>query len=293
MDMISRVRSFNRTVTQRIGALENGFLGRGRSMGASRVLFEIGTTGNEIRDLRTRLGLDSGYVSRLLRSLEREGLVRVARSPRDARARLLTLTAAGRRELATLNRLSDRQAASILEPLSRKQQESLEEAMGTVARLLVASSLSINVEDPSSPAARECLSLYYRELAERFRAGFDPAASISATPRELTPPQGYFLIARLQDRPVGCAALKCHADFGEIKRMWVDASTRGLGLGRRLLAFLESLARSQGLPILRLETNESLKEAQALYRSSGYLEVPAFNREPYAHHWFEKRLAGS
>jgi ribosomal protein S18 acetylase RimI-like enzyme len=72
--------------------------------------------------------------------------------------------------------------------------------------------------------------------------------------------------------------------------MWVDASTRGLGLGRRLLATLESLARSQGLPILRLETNESLKEAQALYRSSGYQEVPAFNREPYAHHWFEKRL---
>ena len=162
--------------------------------------------------------------------------------------------------------------------------------MGTVARLLVASSLSIDVEDPSSPAARECLSLYYRELAERFRAGFDPAASISATPRELTPPHGYFLVARLYGRPVGCGALKCHADFGEIKRMWVDASTRGLGLGRRLLATLESLARSQGLPILRLETNESLKEAQALYRSSGYQEVPAFNREPYAHHWFEKRL---
>ena len=72
-----------------------------------------------------------------------------------------------------------------------------------VARLLVARSLSIDVEDPSSPAARECLSQYYRELAERFQAGFDPAASISATPQELTPPQGYFLVARLTTGPWG------------------------------------------------------------------------------------------
>jgi DNA-binding MarR family transcriptional regulator/GNAT superfamily N-acetyltransferase len=288
--MISRVRSFNRSVTQRIGALESRFLGRGRSLGASRVLFEIGATGADIRELRERLGLDSGYMSRLLRGLESEGLVRTSRSGKDARVRHLRLTAAGRRELETLNRLSDQEAASILEPLDEKERNALTGAMETVERLLTAGSVAVDVEDPSGPASRKCLARYYGELEERFEAGFDPGTSISATPRELTPPEGYFLVARLHGRAVGCGALKCHPDFGEIKRMWVAPAVRGLGIGRRLLARLEYIARQRKLPVLRLETNRSLVEAQALYRSSGYREVPAFNTEPYAHHWFEKRL---
>ena len=72
--------------------------------------------------------------------------------------------------------------------------------------------------------------------------------------------------------------------------MWVSADARGLGLGRRLLVEMERHAREAGVTVLRLETNSSLTEAIALYRSSGYQEVPAFNDEPYAHHWFEKRL---
>jgi ribosomal protein S18 acetylase RimI-like enzyme len=98
------------------------------------------------------------------------------------------------------------------------------------------------------------------------------------------------VLATLEGRPVGCGALKCHAGFGEIKRMWVKGAARGLGVGRRILRRLEDLASSRRIPLLRLETNDTLKEAQALYRSSGYREVPAFNAEPYAHHWFEKRL---
>jgi L-amino acid N-acyltransferase YncA len=72
--------------------------------------------------------------------------------------------------------------------------------------------------------------------------------------------------------------------------MWVAPSTRGLGLGRRLLTELERLARDHGARMIRLETHRSLSEAIALYRSAGYHEVPPFNDEPYAHHWFEKRL---
>jgi len=289
-ELVPRVRSFNRAVTQRIGALDSGFLGRGRPLGASRVLFEIGTRGIQLRRLRDRLGLDSGYTSRLLRSLEREGLVQARSSTEDARVRELSLTAAGRQELRTLNRLSDRAAVSMLRPLNARQRESLSEAMATVERLLNAGSVAIHVEDPSSRVARSCLEQYYQELAQRFEGGFDPGSSISATPRELTPPHGYFLVARLHGETAGCGALKCHPDFGEIKRMWVAPPARGMGIGRRLLEELESLARTRGIPVLRLETNRSLKEAQALYGSSGYREVPAFNNEPYAHHWFEKKL---
>ena len=90
---------------------------------------------------------------------------------------------------------------------------------------------------------------------------------------------------------MGCGALKFHENtVGELKRMWVAPRARGLGLGRRLLLALENSAREAGITFLHLETNRSLIEAIELYRHSGYQEVEAFNDEPYAHHWFEKRL---
>jgi GNAT superfamily N-acetyltransferase len=148
------------------------------------------------------------------------------------------------------------------------------------------------VEDPGSADAQSCVGQYFAELNARFNTGFDPSQSISADIAELTPPAGLFLIARAAGRPVGCGALKFHAGApAELKRMWVARDARGLGVGRRLLAELEREARAAGVEVLHLETNASLTEAIALYRGSGFVEVPAFNGEPYAHHWFEKRLA--
>ena len=290
MNGVAQVRSFNRTVTHQIGALEQRFLGRSRPLGASRVLFEIGEQGIELRLLRARLDLDSGYASRLLRGLEREGLVRTGPARGDSRVRVVRLTAAGRRERALLNRLSDQAATALLEQLTGAQRSALTTAMGMVERLILAAAVRLEVEDPRTPAARYCLTSYFTELARRFEAGFDPGRSISAGAEELTPPRGYFVLATLHGEPVGCGALKCHRDFGEIKRMWVAASSRGLGIGRRILERLEALARRRHIPVVRLETNKSLKEAQALYRGSGYREVRPFNSEPYAHHWFEKRF---
>jgi len=291
MDAVARIRSFNRTVTHEIGVLEGRFLGRDRSLGASRLLFEIAPDGSEVRHLRARLDLDSGYTSRLLRGLEDEGLIRVGQSSSDARARLVTLTRAGRKELALLNRLSDKAAASLLERLDETQRVALVSAMGAVERLLLAGAVRLRVENPRSPAARQCLERYFEELAARFETGFDPARSIPAAATELTPPRGFFVLATLNDEPVGCGALKCHAGYGEIKRMWVATSSRGLGIGKRILDRLEDLARERRLPVLRLETNKALTEAQSLYKSRGYREVRPFNDEPYAHHWFEKALA--
>lgn len=290
MDAVAQVRRFNRTVTQQAGALYGDFLGRERSLGASRLLFEIGRDGVEVRRLRARLDLDSGYLSRLLRSLEAERLIRTGPSPRDARVRIVALTAAGHKELVLLNRLSDRAARSLLNGLSPSQRAALTSAMSTVERLLLASAVRLEVVNPRAPAARCCIEQYFEELAARFDAGFDPARSISADAAELSPPRGYFVLATLNGDPVGCGALKCHPDFGEIKRMWVAPSSRGMGLGQQILERLEGLARKRRIPLLRLETNRALTEAQALYRAAGYREVSPFNDEPYAHHWFEKQL---
>src|SRR5438045_9795162 len=105
--MVSQVRRFNRIVTQRVGALDDHFLGRERPLGEARLLWEIGPDGCEVRLLRSRLGLDSGYLSRLLRSLQSTGLITVARDTGDGRIRVARLTAAGGRERAALDRRSD------------------------------------------------------------------------------------------------------------------------------------------------------------------------------------------
>lgn len=291
MPLIEQVRSFNRTMTERIGVLNDHFLGRNHPPGEARLLWEIGEEGASVRELRRRLSLDSAYVSRLLRSLEKQGLIVVRASEDDGRVRLVQLTEAGLRERAELDLRSDAFALSLLEPLSESQRVKLAAAMAQVERLLIASMVQITVADPAGQDARWCFEQYFAELGGRFETGFDPALSISAHTHELMLPAGLLLIARLREEPVGCGALKFHENaVGEIKRMWVASRARGLGLGRRLLLALEHEAREAGMTTLHLETNRTLTEAIEMYRHSGYQEVEAFNDEPYAHHWFEKRL---
>ncbi|MEU0794369.1 MarR family winged helix-turn-helix transcriptional regulator [Amycolatopsis sp. NPDC005961] len=292
-DLVEGVRRFNRTVTQRIGALDDAFLARARPLGEARVLWEIGAAGRDVRELRERLDLDSGYLSRLLRGLERDGLVRVEPSTADGRVRTARLTEAGQAERAALDRLSDDAAAALLAPLSGGQRTRLVTAMAEVERLLTASAVDIAPCPPGHAHARFCLRAYFTELGRRFDDGFDPGLSISAADEEMTPPTGVLLVATLHGEPVGCGALKVHSEApAEIKRMWVAPAARGLGLGRRLLAELETHAAELGVRALRLETNRSLGEAIGLYRAAGYREVAPFNDEHYADHWFEKQLPG-
>ncbi|HEY2160700.1 MAG TPA: helix-turn-helix domain-containing GNAT family N-acetyltransferase [Solirubrobacteraceae bacterium] len=291
---IAEVRRFNRSVTQRVGALNDHYLARDRTLGASRVLWEIGTEGCEVRSLRARLELDSGHMSRLLRVLERDGLVELAPSSQDARIRFARLTERGLAERALLDERSDGLARSILGALDGRQREELVAAMRTVERLMTASMVELRVVDPAQPDAQGCLRAYFAELDRRSEIPFDPAKGTSAEPHELREPAGAFLIAYLRDEPAGCGAVKHRPDgSSEIKRMWVAESVRGLGIGGRLLSELERLARDRGATAVRLDTNKSLVEAISMYRSRGYREIPRFNEEPFAHHWFEKSLAGT
>jgi DNA-binding MarR family transcriptional regulator/GNAT superfamily N-acetyltransferase len=288
---VQRVRRFNRMITQRIGALEDTYLRRGRPLGEARVIYETGLDGADLRAMRARLGLDSGYFSRLLRSLEAQGLITVSQQAGDGRRRQISLTRKGHAEFAAYDRLSDRLAESILAPLDDARRANLVTAMVEVERLLRSAAIVSRVEPPDSADARACLNAYFRELAERFDTGFDPMKSNPAGDAEMTPPAGYFVVARLDGEPVGCGALKRGNEaIGEIKRMWTAPAARGLGVAGQVLSTLENIARETGLTTLRLETNRTLKEAQALYRREGYREVSRFNEEPYAHHWFEKQL---
>lgn len=289
LDPVSRIRRFNRAVTSAVGALDTSFLGRGRPLGAARVLNAIGHGRSEVAEIRDYLGLDSGLMSRLLRSLEDEGLVETVAHEDDARRRTARLTRAGRREFAAYESLSNAQAEGII--ARHSQAEALLAAMDLIASALTRERVTLDEMDPQSDEARYCLGEYYAELGRRFKQGFDVSLSRDPEAKEIRRPRGAFLVAMSDALPVGCVGLKgTDHGYAEIKRLWVAPAARGLRLGRRLMEAAETTARELGITLLRLDTNSALPEAAQLYRSTGWREIPRFNDDPYPDLFFEKRL---
>ncbi|GAA1726992.1 helix-turn-helix domain-containing GNAT family N-acetyltransferase [Isoptericola hypogeus] len=285
------VRRFNRSYTQRVGALEESFLGLGMPLGTARLLFEIGTEPGTTRDLRARLGLDSGYLSRLLRRLESDGLVAVVPDPDDRRRRRVDLTAAGRRAWDELERRSADRARALVAPLTERQRARLAAALAEADLLVRAATVTLETVDPASPAALAAVGAYVAELDERFPGGF-AAGDLAEGAERLRPPSGAFVVATSDGEPVACGGVQALDDgAGEIKRMWVHPAWRGAGLGSRLLRHLEGVCRDLGHDVVRLDTNGSLGEALAMYERAGYRPVERYNDNPYAEHFFAKRLA--
>ncbi|MEV6602047.1 bifunctional helix-turn-helix transcriptional regulator/GNAT family N-acetyltransferase [Actinoplanes sp. NPDC051346] len=284
MDQVELVRDFNRYYTRRIGVLTDRYLGQRRSLGEARLLFEIGA-GAEVRELRARLGLDSGYLSRLLRSLEAEGLIRVDPQPDDRRLRVAELTDAGAQELDDLDARSREAVDALLRPLTVVQRERLVAAQDQVRRLLRLAAVDIQRVDDASGIARACLRTYADELADRFPEGYDAAT--------LTPPgQLALLVAWDEGEAVGCVAWRrLGPKVAEVRHLWVGVRARGIGLGRRLLQEIEADAAAHGFTMIRLGTHRALTEAIALYRSSGYREIEPYDDSPYNQVAFEKGAA--
>ncbi|MGY4259362.1 DNA-binding MarR family transcriptional regulator/N-acetylglutamate synthase-like GNAT family acetyltransferase [Bradyrhizobium sp. USDA 4516] len=289
LDPVSRVRRFNRAVTSAVGALDTSFLGRGRPLGAARVLNAIGHGRADVGEIRDYLGLDSGLMSRLLRSLEDEGLIETTAHGDDARRRIARLTAAGKREFSAYEAISNRQAKDFL--AHHSQREALLAAMDLIASALGRDGTALDEMDPRSDEARYCLGEYYAELARRFEKGFDVRLSRDPEAKDMVRPRGSFIVAMSDGLPIGCVGLKgTSSEFAEIKRLWVAPGARGLGLGRRLMDAAEKAARELGIAVLRLDTNSALPEAGQLYRRTGWTEIPRFNDDPYPDLFFEKHL---
>lgn len=285
------LRQFNRSHTQRIGVLEDRFLGLDRPLASSRLLWEIGLDGRAVADVRQTLAVDSAYLSRLLRRLESDGLVVTEPDPTDGRRRRAVLTESGRREWRELDNRSQALAEALISSLGPDQQRRLAEALATADRLLAATAVTIDVTDPLDVAAVESLRRYFAELDERFETGFQADDSITADADCYRPPRGAFLLGRNGTETVACGAVhRLMPDIAEIKRMWVSPAWRGVGLGRRMLDHLEREGRSLGCTLVRLDTNNVLTEAIAMYRSAGYEPIERYNDNPFARCWFEKRL---
>ncbi|MFF1636868.1 GNAT family N-acetyltransferase [Streptomyces sp. NPDC058246] len=286
---VKALRRFNRYFTRRIGVLDDHYLGQDRPLGEARLLFEIGEDGASLRDLRSRLGLDAGYLSRMIRALEAQGLVRVRVHPADNRLRIAELTPAGVVEVKEQDRRSNALAEGLLSGLDARQREELTVAVAVAERLLRLAAITVERVDGASRDARDCLAAYAADIDERFPEGFDPASLVR--PEEVSGDAGAFLVAYEEGRPVGCGALRrLEPGVGEIRHVWVHPAARRLGLARRILDGLEDRAIERGCEVVRLDTHAVLTEAQAMYRACGYTEIPRYDDNVYAAHWFEKRL---
>jgi GNAT superfamily N-acetyltransferase/DNA-binding MarR family transcriptional regulator len=290
LDAIARLRRFNRVVAREIGALDSSYLGRGRALGAARVLQLVQPEGTDIAEIRRRLDLDSGLLSRLLRGLEAEGLITVETDPADRRRRIARRTGAGVAEWAVYEQLSHAKAQAVFDRAGARQ-AALIDAMDLIATVLLQDDLTIRDADPDDPAALSCLAAYYRLLLEKV-----PGLSRDMLPLPLPEaaryrgPDGAFLIAWSDDLPIGCVSLRLHgAGVAEVKRLWVHADARGQGLGRRLMRAIEDRARAMGRTRLLLDTNTALTEAVALYRREGWTETAPYTEAP-ANLWMAKPL---
>jgi DNA-binding MarR family transcriptional regulator/predicted N-acetyltransferase YhbS len=284
------VRRFNRTYTQRIGALDESFLGTGRPRGPSRLQFEIGESGATVRELRDRMGLDSGYLSRLLRGLEGDGLVEVRPDlMTDARRRRVTLTRRGRTAWRRLDDRSEDLARTLVAPLSERQRARLVDALATADLLVRAATVRLEDLPPTDARAVEAMAAYFAEIGRRF--GFEPGDAWRVDAESMTAPDGFFVVATSDGEPVACGGVQRLPDGpAEIKRMWVHDGWRGAGLGARLLRHLEDRARAHGFAVVRLDTNDTLTEAIAMYERAGYRAIARYNDNPWARCWFEKDL---
>ncbi|QOV36106.1 GNAT family N-acetyltransferase [Streptomyces ferrugineus] len=289
VEHVTAFRRFNRYFTRRIGVLDDHYLGQDRPLGEARVLFEVGD-GASLRELRSRLGLDAGYLSRMAKALQAQGMVRLSTHPQDSRLRMIELTPAGRTEVREQNRRADGVVNDLLDGLTDPQRAELTEAMTTAHRLLRLAGITVALVDGAAPDARACLDAYAADIDERFPEGFDKDALVR--PEEVSGEAGAFFVAYEEGRPVGCGALRrLEPGAGEIRHVWVHPAARRLGLARRLLAALEQEAAARDLTVVRLDTHAALTEAQAMYRACGYTDIPAYDDNVYAGHWFEKRLA--
>jgi len=278
-----RIREFNRYYTQRIGVLTDRYLGQ-RPLGEARLLYELARD-PDVRNVRARLGLDSGYLSRLLRALERQGLITLDRHPEDGRARVAVVTSSGREAVSELDTRSDESVEALIDPLTPDQRQRLADAMDEVQRLLRIAAVQVQPVPAGSAVARSCLSEYAEELSRRFPEGYSPDDLLPATAFAL------FLVALDGVVPVGCVGIRSLSpSVGEIKHMWVHPSARRLGVGRRLLSVVESHAASLGFLELRLSTHEALPEAIALYQALGYAEIEPYGDDVHGQRFFAHPL---
>jgi DNA-binding MarR family transcriptional regulator len=273
---VEAVRRFNRFYTRRIGVLGERALYRPYSLAEARVLYELGhRDGATAAALAGELGLDPGYLSRILKAFARRGLVSAGRTAGDARRRPLSLTAAGRKACAALEARSRKEVGAMLGRLAEPARLRLAGAMGEVESLLEgpSSEVSLRAHRPGDIGwvVQRHGALYHQEYGwdERFEALVAGIAKDFI--EKLDPARERCWIAETGGRPVGCVFLvKNSTTVAKLRLLLVEPEARGLGIGKRLVAECIAFARAKGYRRLVLWTQSNLAAARAIYKAAGF-----------------------
>jgi DNA-binding MarR family transcriptional regulator/GNAT superfamily N-acetyltransferase len=299
-ERIACVRAFNRLYTRRVGALDEHLLASGFTLPQSRLLWELAHRdgGVTAAELARELALDPGYLSRLLRGLRERGLVRTRRASGDARRVLLSLSAAGQRAFAPLDRRSQADAAALLHALPEPEQQRLVGAMATLGRLLApeAAPASVRLRPPAPGDIGWLVARHGQLYAEEYGWDMRFEALVARIAADLVerfdPAREACWVAEQGGRNVGCVALVKWRDeksgavepgTAQLRLLLVEPSARGQGLGQRLVDECTRFAKEHGYRRIRLWTNSLLVSARRLYEAAGYRKTASAPHQSFGH----------
>ena len=284
---IEAIRRYNRFYTRRIGVLEEGFLKSPFSLAETRVLYELAHRDKTTATLLgEELGLNAGYLSRILRRLQERRLVEKKRSEKDGRQSLLSLTAKGRAAFARLDEESKRQVGAMLDPLSVADRRAFVGAMESIQRLLGASAeprvpYLLRPPEPGDLGwvVQRHGALYAREYGydETFEALV--AEIVAKFVQSFDPRKERAWIAEREGENVGSVFLVRDTDeVAKLRLLLVDPRARGLGIGKRLVEECLRFAQKRGYKKIKLWTQDELHAARRIYEDAGFRIV---EREPH------------
>lgn len=287
------VRRFNRFYTRQIGVLHEHLLDSEFSLTEVRILYELAHRPTlTTSDLCRELDLNAGYLSRLITSFEKKGLILKTRSPVDSRAAQLQLTENGRGTFEPLNDASRREVIAMLERLSEPEQHQLVEAMGQIQSLLSETAPNYMLRNPQPGdmgwiVHRQAV-LYAQEYGWNAEYEALVAEIVTTYVREFDPSSDRCWIAEKDGKAVGSVFVVRHDEVtAKLRLLYVDASARGMGIGRRLVDECLRFARLAGYKKMVLWTNSVLTDARRIYEKAGFRLI---EEEP--HHSFGKDLIG-
>jgi DNA-binding MarR family transcriptional regulator/GNAT superfamily N-acetyltransferase len=306
---VREVRAFNRFYTGAIGVLREGLLRTPYSLTEARVLYELGQGQAEAAELRRRLGIDAGYLSRLLARFESDGLIARERSSADRRRQVVRLTAQGRGAYEILDARSAQEVRALLSPLAEADQRRLVDAMQVVRRVLADAEEAADPEDSeTAEAAAEPATYHLRPLrpgdlgwvvqrhgvlyAQEY--GWDQtfealvARIVADYAERRDPSRENAWVAEVGGEPVGCVlCVRNEEHVAQLRLLLVEPAGRGTGVGAALVQECLRFARAAGYREIRLWTNDVLGAARRLYERAGFRLVA---QEP--HHSFGHDLVG-
>ncbi|MFI8558228.1 GNAT family N-acetyltransferase [Pseudomonas putida] len=290
------IRSFNRFYTHQLGLLEEHLLRSEFSLTEARILFELGA-GRPLTsvDLRSHLGLDAGYMSRVITGLEKRGLIEKVRSDQDARAYEIHLTDEGEVTLASLEEVSREAVVALIEPLSAPQHSQLIQAMKQIEGLLGKTDRSFLLRDPQPGdmglVVQQQAALYSGEYGWNSEFEALVAEIVAKYLREFDPTRERCWIAEQGGQVVGSIFVVRHDEnTAKLRMLYVDARARGLGIGKRLVDETLRFARQAGYKRMILWTTSNLTTARKLYQGAGFElieeeEVNSFGKDLVSQTW--------